>query len=89
MALCVSLACCTHSVQFRAPPHAAYSTAFTRLPAAFSALLLALWVTLFLGFHTLGLYVHNYVMQAFGGPWRPKLLPATGAHQAAKPNHQL
>ena len=26
------------------------------------------WVTLFLGFHTLGLYVHNDVMQAFGTP---------------------
>jgi photosystem I P700 chlorophyll a apoprotein A2 len=24
------------------------------------------WVSLFLGFHTLGLYVHNDVMQAFG-----------------------
>ena len=26
------------------------------------------WVSLFLGFHTLGLYVHNDVMQAFGTP---------------------
>jgi photosystem I P700 chlorophyll a apoprotein A2 len=26
------------------------------------------WVSLFLGFHTLGLYVHNDVMQAFGRP---------------------
>ena len=26
------------------------------------------WVTLFLGFHTLGLYVHNDVVQAFGTP---------------------
>ena len=25
-------------------------------------------ITLFLGFHTLGLYVHNDVMQAFGAP---------------------
>ena len=25
-------------------------------------------ITLFLGFHTLGLYVHNDVMQAFGTP---------------------
>ena len=26
------------------------------------------WASLFLGFHTLGLYVHNDVMQAFGTP---------------------
>ena len=26
------------------------------------------WVSLFLGFHTLGIYVHNDVMQAFGTP---------------------
>jgi photosystem I P700 chlorophyll a apoprotein A2 len=24
------------------------------------------WVSLFLGFHTLGLYIHNHVMFAFG-----------------------
>jgi photosystem I P700 chlorophyll a apoprotein A2 len=26
------------------------------------------WVSLFLGFHTLGLYVHNDVVVAFGQP---------------------
>lgn len=32
------------------------------------------WVTLFLGFHTLGLYVHNDVMQAFGTPEKQILI---------------
>jgi photosystem I P700 chlorophyll a apoprotein A2 len=32
------------------------------------------WVALFLGFHTLGLYVHNDVMQAFGTPERQILI---------------
>jgi photosystem I P700 chlorophyll a apoprotein A2 len=32
------------------------------------------WVSLFLGFHTLGLYVHNDVMQAFGTPERQILI---------------
>jgi photosystem I P700 chlorophyll a apoprotein A2 len=32
------------------------------------------WVCLFLGFHTLGLYVHNDVMQAFGTPERQILI---------------
>jgi photosystem I P700 chlorophyll a apoprotein A2 len=32
------------------------------------------WVSLFLGFHTLGLYVHNDVIQAFGTPERQILL---------------
>jgi photosystem I P700 chlorophyll a apoprotein A2 len=33
------------------------------------------WVSLFLGFHTLGLYVHNDVMQAFGTPEKQILEP--------------
>ena len=32
------------------------------------------WVSLFLGFHTLGLYVHNDVMQAFGTPEKQILI---------------
>jgi photosystem I P700 chlorophyll a apoprotein A2 len=32
------------------------------------------WVSLFLGFHTLGLYVHNDVIQAFGTPERQILI---------------
>ena len=32
------------------------------------------WVTLFLGFHTLGLYVHNDVMLAFGTPEKQILI---------------
>jgi photosystem I P700 chlorophyll a apoprotein A2 len=32
------------------------------------------WVALFLGFHTLGLYVHNDVIQAFGTPERQILI---------------
>ena len=32
------------------------------------------WVTLFLGFHTLGLYVHNDVVQAFGTPEKQILI---------------
>ena len=32
------------------------------------------WVSLFLGFHTLGLYVHNDVMEAFGTPERQILI---------------
>nr|YP_009512093.1 photosystem I P700 apoprotein A2 [Euglena hiemalis]AXI97999.1 photosystem I P700 apoprotein A2 [Euglena hiemalis] len=32
------------------------------------------WVTLFLGFHTLGIYVHNDVMQAFGTPEKQILI---------------
>ena len=32
------------------------------------------WVTLFLGFHTLGLYVHNDVVQAFGNPEKQILI---------------
>jgi len=32
------------------------------------------WVSLFLGFHTLGIYVHNDVMQAFGTPERQILI---------------
>jgi len=32
------------------------------------------WVALFLGFHTLGLYVHNDVIQAFGTPERQILV---------------
>jgi photosystem I P700 chlorophyll a apoprotein A2 len=32
------------------------------------------WVCLFLGFHTLGLYVHNDVIQAFGTPERQILI---------------
>nr|AEQ94228.1 photosystem I P700 apoprotein A2 [Eutreptia viridis] len=32
------------------------------------------WVCLFLGFHTLGLYVHNDVMQAFGTPEKQILI---------------
>jgi photosystem I P700 chlorophyll a apoprotein A2 len=32
------------------------------------------WVSLFLGFHTLGLYVHNDVIQAFGTPERQILV---------------
>jgi photosystem I P700 chlorophyll a apoprotein A2 len=32
------------------------------------------WVSLFLGFHTLGIYVHNDVMQAFGTPEKQILI---------------
>jgi photosystem I P700 chlorophyll a apoprotein A2 len=32
------------------------------------------WVSLFLGFHTLGIYVHNDVMQSFGTPERQILI---------------
>ncbi|PWA99849.1 Photosystem I PsaA/PsaB [Artemisia annua] len=32
------------------------------------------WASLFLGFHTLGLYVHNDVMLAFGTPEKPILI---------------
>jgi photosystem I P700 chlorophyll a apoprotein A2 len=32
------------------------------------------WVSLFLGFHTLGLYVHNDVVQAFGNPEKQILI---------------
>jgi photosystem I P700 chlorophyll a apoprotein A2 len=32
------------------------------------------WVSLFLGFHTLGIYVHNDVIQAFGTPERQILI---------------
>ena len=32
------------------------------------------WASLFLGFHTLGLYVHNDVMQAFGTPEKQILI---------------
>jgi photosystem I P700 chlorophyll a apoprotein A2 len=32
------------------------------------------WVTLFLGFHTLGIYVHNDVCVAFGTPWKQILI---------------
>merc|ERR1712136_589950 len=32
------------------------------------------WVSLFLGFHTLGLYVHNDVMLAFGTPEKQILI---------------
>ena len=32
------------------------------------------WVTLFLGFHTLGLYVHNDVVVAFGTPEKQILI---------------
>jgi photosystem I P700 chlorophyll a apoprotein A2 len=32
------------------------------------------WVSLFLGFHTLGVYVHNDVMQAFGTPEKQILI---------------
>merc|ERR1739848_752136 len=32
------------------------------------------WITLFLGFHTLGLYVHNDVVQAFGHSERQILI---------------
>src|SRR6476619_5958662 len=32
------------------------------------------WASLFLGFHTLGLYVHNDVVQAFGTPEKQILI---------------
>ncbi|MBC6436004.1 hypothetical protein FM036_43715, partial [Nostoc sp. HG1] len=32
------------------------------------------WVSLFLGFHTLGLYVHNDVVVAFGTPEKQILI---------------
>ena len=32
------------------------------------------WVSLFLGFHTLGIYVHNDVVQAFGAPEKQILI---------------
>jgi len=39
------------------------------------------WVSLFSGFHTLGLYVHNDVMQAFGTPEKQILVEPVFAQQ--------
>lgn len=38
------------------------------------------WVSLFLGFHTLGLYVHNDVVVAFGEPYKQLLVEPFIAH---------
>jgi photosystem I P700 chlorophyll a apoprotein A2 len=47
-------------------PRARFVTALLQYRSAIISHLSA--ITLFLGFHTLGLYVHNDVMQAFGTP---------------------
>jgi photosystem I P700 chlorophyll a apoprotein A2 len=47
------------------------------------------WVSLFLGFHTLGLYVHNDVVVAFGTPEKQILIEPVFAQwiQAARVKH--
>ena len=44
------------------------------------------WVSLFLGFHTLGIYVHNDVMQAFGTPEKQILIEPVFAQFAQAAN---
>lgn len=42
------------------------------------------WVTIFLGFHTLGVYVHNDAVVAFGQPYKQLLLEPTLAQSLNK-----